>query len=69
LTQDFVSTATALGMQVAVEAIDRARWDRPGLRGSCDYEGGFNWVHTQWAACPAAAPLAAAHLPWPPCAA
>lgn len=50
---------------MAVEAIDRERWDRPGLRGSCDYEGGFNWVHAQWAACPAAAHLAAAHLPWP----
>lgn len=59
-----MKTARGLGLQCSVERVAAEQWDIVGLRGSCDYEGGFNWVHLQWRDHPAAAGLAAAQLPW-----
>ena len=64
--QTFLSAAQAHGFQTCVQQLERSEWDRPGLRGTCDYEGGYNWVYLQWQAAPAAEALGVQDLPWTP---
>lgn len=60
----FRSGAHSHGLQTCVETLDAAQWDRQGLRGSCDYEGGYNWVYLQWKDAPAAPEMGVSELPW-----
>lgn len=64
LLEEFLTRARGHGLQTCVVPIEPEEWDRPGLRGSCDYEGGYNWVYLQWEHAPAAQDMGLQDLPW-----
>uniref|UniRef100_A0A7R9XNA3 Calmodulin-lysine N-methyltransferase n=1 Tax=Polyblepharides amylifera TaxID=1486889 RepID=A0A7R9XNA3_9CHLO len=53
LFSTFLETATKHGLHACIQSVEKSVWNHQGVRGSCDYEGGFNWVYLEWREIPA----------------
>jgi predicted nicotinamide N-methyase len=48
LMEAFLGGIRKHGMRFCVQRLDSEVWNQEGICGSCDYEGGFNWVYAEW---------------------